>query len=247
VNPGAYPEDWFLLQEKVMLRTYPLMDDSGRHMPVKMTFCDSGGKEGVTQNAYEFVRWLRQGHAEQEPDEMREKYPWIPDMAPRFQLIKGDPNIGSPRVRITYPDSQRKDRHAGARGEIPVMFINVNVMKNTLDKMLDRMESGGRINFPNWLDSNFYKELTVESKNKDGKWENPNSYRNESWDLLVYCLSGLLHPEIAFEVIDWSEPPVWANEWEKNELVFDPEGENKPFEKQTKTKYDLAALAKLLA
>lgn len=247
INPGAYPEDWRLLQQEVMLKTYPLADESGRHMPIRMTFCDSGGKEGVTQNAYNFVRWLRKGYEEGVPPSEKDMYPWKSGMAPRFQLLKGDPNVGSPRVRLGFPDSQRKDRHAGARGEIPVLFINVNVMKNVVDKMLDRSDPGGRINFPQWLDANFYKELVVEIKNKDGKWENPNKYRNESWDLLVYCASGILHNEIAIEHIDWDRPPLWAAEWDKNELVFDPNGENKPFENQSKTKYDLSGLANLLA
>src|SRR5690606_37981436 len=48
VNPGAYPEDWKLLVEEVILRSYPLMDGSGRRMGIKLTVCDSGGKEGVT-------------------------------------------------------------------------------------------------------------------------------------------------------------------------------------------------------
>lgn len=247
INPGAYPEDWRIVLDEVMLKTYPLADGSGRHMPIRMTFCDSGGKEGVTQNAYNFVRWLRRGYEDGVPPEEAERYPWKSGMAPRFQLLKGDPNLGAPRVRLGYPDSQRKDRHAGARGEIPVLFINVNVMKNVVDKMLDRIDPGGRINFPNWLDPNFYKELVVEVKNKDGKWENPNNYRNESWDLLVYCASGILHNDIAIEHIDWDRPPSWAADWDVNELVFDPSGENKPFENQSKTKYDLSGLANLLA
>ena len=49
VNPGAYPEDWKLLGEELILKSYPLSDDSGRRMGVKMTVCDSGGKAGVTQ------------------------------------------------------------------------------------------------------------------------------------------------------------------------------------------------------
>lgn len=247
INPGAYPEDWRILLEEVMLKTYPLMDESGRHMPIRMTFCDSGGKEGVTQNAYNFVRWLRRGYEDGTPPEEAAQYPWKAGMATRFQLLKGDSNLGAPRVRLGFPDSQRKDRHAGARGEIPVLFINTNVVKNAVDKMLDRTDPGGRINFPNWLDTNFYKELVVEVKNKKGEWENPNGYRNESWDLLVYCTAGLLHHEIGIETIDWDRPPTWAQEWDKNELVFHPDGDNKPFDNESKKKYDLSGLANLLA
>jgi phage terminase large subunit GpA-like protein len=246
INAGAYPEDWRQILTEVMLKTYPLVDGEGSEMAVKMTVCDSGGQEGVTANAYDFVRWLRSGPNDQTDEATISRYGWVPDMAARFQLIKGDGNLASPRVRITYPDSQRKDRHAGARGEIPVMMLNTNTMKNALDKKLDREEPGGQVLFPNWLDMNFYKELTVETKDKKGKWVNINRYRNESWDLLVYCLAAILHNTIQFERIDWNQPPSWAAEWETNDLVFHPETGNKPFEKESKTDYSFGDLGKSL-
>lgn len=249
VNPAANAEDWRLLVPEVMMKTYPLMDDPDRHMAIFHTFCDSGGREGVTSNSYDFVRWLRWGYENsQEPEEMQAMYPWYPHLAARFQLLKGDPIINAPRVRLGFPDSERKDRHAGARGEIPVLFINTNLMKDKLDGMLDRTEPGGRINFPNWLPVNFYKELTVEIKDpKTLKWENPNKFRNESWDLLVYCLSGLLHRTIGWEHIAWDDPPSWAAEWDKNDMVFKLHEEETPFENEDDdTVADLSKLGELL-
>jgi len=248
VNPGAHQEDWRLLVTEVMTKTYPLMDDPERHMAIYQTFCDSGGKEGVTTNAYDFVRWLRWGYENtEETQEMQDMYPWFPHLAARFQLTKGSPLPNDPRVRLGYPDSERKDRHAGARGEIPVLFINSNVMKDTLNGILDRTEPGGRINFANWLPVNFYKELTVEVKDpKTGKWENPHKYRNESWDLLVYCLAGLLHRTIGWEHIDWSDPPTWATEWDSNDMVFRVNDDILPFDAEDDDTADLEALGELL-
>ena len=248
VNPAAHGEDWRLLVSEVMMKTYPLAGEPDRHMAIFHTFCDSGGREGVTANAYNFVRWLRAGYeGSDESEDVQEMYPWHPHLAGRFQLVKGEPKLTAPRVRLGFPDSERKDRHAGARGEIPVLFINSNLMKDHLNGVLDRTEPGGRVNFPNWLPINFYKELTVETKDpKTGKWENLNKFRNESWDLLVYCLSGLLHRAIGWEHIMWDDPPSWAAEWDKNDMIFNLKGEEVPFASEDDDDADLSSLGELL-
>lgn len=253
VNPGAYPEDWKLLVKEVILKTYPLADGSGRHMPIKFTLCDSGGREGVTANAYNFVRWLRKGDFDEDGVEIETEdegtYAWEPGVANRFLLLKGASTMNAPRVKLDFPDSGRKDRHAGALGEIPVLFINTHLLKDNLDKMLDRKEAGGgRINFPDWLDDNFYTELTVEVKDPKKGWINPRKYRNESWDLLAYYLATMLTSAINLEQIAWDDPPGWADEWDHNDLVFNPEVKSKPFEVKTqRPNTSLAQLASELA
>lgn len=243
IDPGAHPEDWRQLVQEVMLKTYPLLDGSGRHMSIKMTICDSGGEAGVTTNAYNFVRWLRKGPEENEAED----YGWVPGLAARFMLVKGDKNANVPRVKVHFPDAQKKDRHSGARGDVPVLFINTNQMKDAVNHMLDRLEPrGGRVNFPSWLPDSFYTELTVEVKTLKG-WENPKNYRNESWDLLVYCMSCCFSQAINLEHIRWDEPPGWAEEWDDNDLVFLPEVEPKPFARVAKAPYDLGKLAETLA
>lgn len=242
VNPGAYLEDWKLLLEEIMLKTYPLLDGSGRRMQIKMTVCDSGGEAGVTTNAYNFFRWLKRGPLPEDKDE----YGWVGGLAARFILQKGDANPNAPRVRIGYPDAQRKDRHSGARGDVPVLFTNTNTIKDTVNHKLDRRDAnGGRVSFPKWLPDTFYTELTVEIKTEKG-WENPRNFRNESWDLMVYnealCISSL----IKIEHIKWDEPPGWAEEWDMNDLVIEAE-EEKKFARKVKPVYDLAALARTLA
>jgi phage terminase large subunit GpA-like protein len=234
VNPGAYAEDWQLITDELLLKTWPLADGSGREMAVKLTLCDSGGREGVTSNAYTYWRWLR--------DECP-----TPNLQRRFQLVKGANNKAAPRVALSYPDSERKDRHAGARGEIPVLFINSDQVKDQLDKMLERTDpGGGRINFASWLPDTFYTELTVEIRTIKG-WENPKNYRNESWDLLCYAIAGVLSRHVRIEQIDWTAPPSWADEWEINDLVYDPKQSDKPFvESSRNSTYDLAALASTL-
>lgn len=247
VNPGAYGEDWKILVDEVMRKTYELSDGSGRHMAVKRVVCDSGGREGVTTNAYNFVRWLRDGkdHAPPGGETVLEQgtYEWVPGQFARFSLVKGDPSPKAPRVQVRYPDSGRKDRHAAARGEVPVLFINSNMVKDAVSNMLDRVAAGGpRINFPAWLADDFYSELTAEVRDPVKGWTNPRRQRNEAWDLLVYATAAMLTHDIGLEHIDWTAPPSWAAPWDSNDLVFHPERSAKPFE-TPKARPDLRSLA----
>lgn len=205
ISPGSYLEDWYFITTEVMKKTYPLSDGSNRHMSVRMTFCDSGGKEGVTAKAYDYWRHLRDKQGE--------------NLHRRFLLVKGASVKTAPRVAVSFPDSDRKDRKAAARGEVPVLMINSDIIKDQVDKMLDReIAEGGKVSFPDWLPDSFYTELTAENRTPKG-WENPKKLRNESWDLLCYAVAGALCQYIGIERIDWTKPPSWAAEWDKNDLV----------------------------
>lgn len=233
INPAAYPEDWRILVEKVIERTYPLADGSGRRMSIKQTGCDSGGAAGVTTQAYMFWRWLRDEHPA--------------GHQARFLLIKGEPSQSAPRVRLGYPDSNQKDRHSGARGDVPVLFINSTQVKDMAYAMLGRSApNGGAVFFPKWAEDWLYVQLTAEVRTAKA-WENTRKRRNEAWDLLYYCLGICLHSGIRVEHIDWENPPGWARDWDDNDLVFDPKVKISPFNIQNKVDYDLAALASTLA
>ena len=247
VRPFTFKQDWWLLLSEVMLKRYPLADESGREMAIKLVLSDSGGQGEGTSNAYEFVRWLRRGPEEppeSADDEEKVEYAywmklWSPGLHARFALTKGASTPGVPRVKLTYPDSQRKDRHAGARGEIPVLMVNTTILKNMVDSQLGRDKPNtGMIWFPTWLPMDFYKELCVEVKDEKGVWINPKRFRNESWDLLVMCNVGLLEPKhIGIERLDWSNPPSWADEWGANDLVVDPKTGRDPIAGRKKKDY----------
>jgi len=205
VKPATHLEDWDVIEDQVMSKKYPL-EGGGGEMAVCLTFCDSGGKEGVTTNAYNYWRKLR--------DEGKHG---------RFQLVKGEPNVHAPRVRLGYPDSVRKDRHANARGEVPVLFINTNMMKDYVDAMLDvqkdeigNVVSAAKVEFPDWLDISFYEQLTAEIR-KNGKWEKISGRANESFDLLCYFAAGLAARNI--DHVDWTAPPKWLQPWDSNPAV----------------------------
>jgi phage terminase large subunit GpA-like protein len=231
LDPAAYPEDWGLLESAVIEKTYPLADGSGRRMMIKAVGCDSGGRAGVTAQAYAFWRRLR----DQGPGHHK-----------RFQLLKGQPTPRSaPRVRRDYPDtSQRKDRFSGSRGDVPVLFINSNLVKDQASAMLGReIPEGGMVHFPLWAPDFLYAQLTVETRT-DAGWKAPHGKRNEAFDLLYYAIAmGLSAAQVSptVEKIDWDRPPGWADEWDRNDLVFAGEV-NKRFEIHQERVHSLKSL-----
>lgn len=237
VKPGSYLDDWDKITEEVMEAQYPLDDDSGRYMAVKMTFCDSGGEAGVTSNAYNFYRKVRQ-----------EGY------FGRFHLVKGASQPGAPRAHVTYPDADKKSK-AGARGEIPVLFLNPTIIKDDLDNRLDIVVPGeGMIHFPEWLmlegadrDSKakmdwFYSEMTSEIREAGKGWVKIKK-RNEAWDLFYYAIGACASSYLNIEKLDWSKPPPWADEWDQNPLIV-AEDEDRPFAEQGNDAFDWAAMGK---
>ena len=208
VRPSSYLDDWFLLETQVMNRRYPLADNSGREMGVALTVCDSGGaydgKGGTaTGMAYEFYRDLKKR-----------------GIAARFHLVKGASSPNAPRVSIHYPDAMRKDKFNAARGDIPVMMFNSNLLKDMLNNRLDCVDVGkGMISFPDWLPIDFFQELCVEVRKANG-WKNVSGLRNESWDLLYYCLGAAHSPLMKIDRVDWQHPPAIFADWKDNPLVY---------------------------
>lgn len=240
LRPDAFLEDWDTLIHQVLLRSYPLGDDSGRRMSIKAVACDSGGKEGVTSNAYNFWRRLRDSDGEEFPANLHR----------RFHLVKGSSQKTDPRVRLSYPDSERKDRHAGARGEIPVLMLNGDLLKDYVDTLLGGKQDdgtivGGRIVFASWLPDWFYSEVCAETKTEKG-WQNLAKLKNEALDLLCYAIAVAVYRPIFWERIDWDNPEGWAEDWDDNDLVFD-EGGKTIDEGQEEDDTELEDLGRLLA
>jgi phage terminase large subunit GpA-like protein len=89
--------------------------------------------------------------------------------------------------------------------------------------------------------------MCVEVRDPQKGWVNPKNYRNESWDLLAYCVAGTLTQIIGLEHIDFTNPPTWAEEWDHNDLVFDTAEAGKAFDVEKKGGYDLSSLGSNLA
>lgn len=245
LDPAAYPEDWDVLIDQVIKKSYKLSDQSGRRMEILITACDSGGAEGVTLNAYDF--WRR----------CREK-----GLHRQFQLIKGGSVENSPTTRVIIPDSNAKNKFSGAVGDVPVILLNPWVLKDQISNMLMRRiksqvgdQTGGMVRYPDWVPGWFYEQITTEIRSKKG-WENPRRRRNEAWDLLYYTLGVIVRPydmvyntpfvTVNIDKIDWNNPPEWAREWDRNSLVTHPDSHRNALSTQTK-KLSLGDLGKELA
>ena len=199
IDPAAYPEDWDILESYVINRKYPLADDSGREMPVLMTSIDSGGEDGVTENAYQFYRRLRKKGLHR-----------------KARLVKGASTKTAPRMRETFPDSTgRKDRKASSRGDIPLFLLNTDLLKDAVSAALERPEPGPNyIHFPEWLGKWFFEELTYEQRGTDGKWRKPGKGNNEAFDLV--CYADVAASIKGYDKINWDKPPSWAKPWDSN-------------------------------
>ncbi|XAG83431.1 phage terminase large subunit family protein [bacterium 19MO03SA05] len=218
INPAIYAEDWDLLIDEVMKKTYPLADGSGRVMKPILTLCDSGGsageKEGkqtsVTDFAYQFYNRLKsQG------------------LAHLFRLVKGASRDIEHLVKESYPDKRSKIAH----GEIKLLLLHTNRLKNRVTASYSRLEFGSRyFHLPGWADRNWFDELTAEYIDDKGNWVCPPNTRNESLDLCAYAEAGMHY--LGGDDIDWNNPPAWASPWQINPNVVDadvkPEFERKP-------------------
>lgn len=189
VDPAAYVEDWSVLIEQVVHRSY--RTKYGFEMKPRLTLCDSGGREGVTDKAYEFWRLMRAKR-----------------LGRRFMLIKGVGNLNAPRVHQTWPDARaRKDRTAG-RGDVPVWLLNVNSLKDGISGDLARDVPGpGYVHLPDWLDDGYFAEITAEHRTPKG-WIREGHTPNEAWDLHTYNRAACII--LRAEAINWNKPPKWA-------------------------------------
>lgn len=198
IDPAAYVEDWGRLIEKCIERRYLLADGSGRSMPVRLTVCDSGGEEGVTSRAYDFHRVL-----------VRKRLDY------KFRLVKGGSSSNAPRVEEKFPDTRgRADRNSGSAGDVPVLLLNTDSLKDTVAADLARTSPGpGYYHFPDWLPTSAYEELTAEVRTAKG-WVNASGRKNESVDLCAYGEAAYIR--LKAEAIDWTAPPAWAAPWDQN-------------------------------
>ncbi|WHP32829.1 phage terminase large subunit family protein [Trabulsiella odontotermitis] len=193
IDPASYPEDWDLLLSDVFEKSWPLASDETKCMRLMAMAVDSGGEDGVTDNAYKFWRKCR-----------REGF------GKRVFLFKGDGQRRAKLITRTYPDNTgRSTRRAKAAGDVPLYLLQTDALKDRVNNALWRDSPGpGYVHFPKWLGPWFYDELTYEERSPDGKWSKPGHGANEAFDLMVYADAlAILH---GYEKIKWSDAPEWA-------------------------------------
>ncbi|HBX6086896.1 TPA: phage terminase large subunit family protein [Klebsiella pneumoniae] len=222
IDPASYPEDWDVLLTDVFHKSWPLASDPSQQMRLMAMAVDSGGEDGVTDNAYKFWRRCRRD-----------------GLGKRIYLFKGDSIRRAKLITRTFPDNTgRTGRRAQAAGDVPLWLVQTDALKDRVNNALWRDSPGpGYVHFPDWLGSWFYDELTYEERSSDGKWSKPGRGANEAFDLMVYAEAlVILH---GYEKIRWPDAPEWASRETWLECVPDstepsptPEPVSTPVKKQ---------------
>lgn len=226
IDPASYPEDWDVLLTDVFHKSWPLVSDPSQQMRLMAMAVDSGGEDGVTDNAYKFWRRCRRD-----------------GLGKRIYLFKGDSIRRAKLITRTFPDNTgRTGRRAQAAGDVPLWLLQTDALKDRVNNALWRDSLGpGYVHFPDWLGSWFYDELTYEERSSDGKWSKPGRGANEAFDLMVYAEAlVILH---GYEKIRWPDAPEWASRETWLECVPDstepspsPEPVPTPVKKQKRKK-----------
>ncbi|EGK4044906.1 phage terminase large subunit family protein [Escherichia coli] len=226
IDPASYPEDWDVLLTDVFHKSWPLASDPSQQMRLMAMAVDSGGEDGVTDNAYKFWRRCRRD-----------------GLGKRIYLFKGDSIRRAKLITRTFPDNTgRTGRRAQAAGDVPLWLLQTDALKDRVNNALWRDSPGpGYVHFPDWLGSWFYDELTYEERSSDGKWSKPGRGANEAFDLMVYAEAlVILH---RYEKIRWPDAPEWASRETWLECVPDstepspsPEPVPTPVKKQKRKK-----------
>ncbi|EFL9580954.1 phage terminase large subunit family protein [Escherichia coli] len=226
IDPASYPEDWDVLLTDVFHKSWPLASDPSQQMRLMAMAVDSGGEDGVTDNAYKFWRRCRRD-----------------GLGKRIYLFKGDSIRRAKLITRTFPDNTgRTGRRAQAAGDVPLWLLQTDALKDRVNNALWRDSPGpGYVHFPDWLGSWFYDELTYEERSSDGKWSKPGRGANEAFDLMVYAEAlVILH---GYEKSRWPDAPEWASRETWLECVPDstepspsPEPVSTPVKKQKRKK-----------
>lgn len=212
IDPAGYKEDWDRITEEVVRSTYRTSVE-GREIRVRMTVVDSGGEDGVTANAYEWMRRCRRA-----------------GLANRVMLYKG---LGGKTGKNKVPTPLIRESMLGGRtrnekGDVPVYVCNSDLLADTVAANLRRKTPGpGYYHFPEpkgpknpdgWLAQAFFDEMQAEVRNENGTWEQVKP-RNETWDHLKMHWAGYMRLG-ADKIKDWSNTPEWAAPLERNSEVI---------------------------
>jgi phage terminase large subunit GpA-like protein len=188
VDPAGYPEDWDLLTAKVVQATYKT--SSGQELRVLRVGVDTGGEDGVTHNAYAWMRRLRKA-----------------GLSSRVMLLKG----GSHATEKPVTKGSARLNNGKPMHDMPVWLVNTDYFKDLVAGSMRRKVPGpGYFHAPKWAPAAYFEELRAEVRSASGKWQKIHA-RNEALDLWVYALA--LCESLGFGPkgrMRWDNPPGWA-------------------------------------
>lgn len=201
IRPPEFPEHWEELIDRVFRARYPLADDPTRSLGVATVAIDTGGEDGVHDNAKAFWRTARACG--------------IPEWS--VTLVKGASNPEAPAWtgRPTLLDMVRgKPDPYGCK----LFIVGGSRTKDVISNRLARTEPGpGAMHYPEDFSERHMLELTAERK-VDGKWEKQRK-ANETLDCEVYCKAA--YERLRPHKIDWRRPPAYTLPQTEAELAED--------------------------
>lgn len=210
LDPAAYPEDWDLLTERLLLSTYRTPIDD-REMRIKMVVVDSGGEDGVTANAYAWFRRVRRL-----------------GLQSRVMLYKGASSPTAPILK----ESIVGRRSTREKGDVPLFVCNPSLLSDIVATGLKRDATGaGFLHFPapkdpktnpdGWLPQAFFDELGAEVRGANGTWRQIRK-RNESFDLCRMIAAGIIRLGLD-KITDWRRVVPWLAPLDRNSDVISAE------------------------
>lgn len=186
--PESYIEDWDVLLP-ILTRKYCVEGKDYALTPMAIG-CDFHGMPGVSDNAEVF--WNKRKSAGE---------------GDRWYMIRGH---GGFKVQdlVWYKTPERANKGKKAR-KIKLLNIATDKMKDALNASLLRTDDGpNAMHIGSCMIDEHLKELTSESRDKNGWVPRKNMPRNEAIDLCVYC-DGIAYYKGA-KRINYSKPPRWA-------------------------------------
>jgi phage terminase large subunit GpA-like protein len=207
VDPGGRGEDWDLLFEAVLERTWPVEGSPGLFIQPVCTAIDAYGAPGVTANAYDFHRRARiRGFGRK-----------------RLMLTRGSNSLSVPLITWTRPEVSTSPQKARIAGYAQVATINVSQLKDIAARRLQVEDPGPHcVHFSDALDDSYYLELCAEARVGE-RWEKQRA-RNEAWDHLVMGYAITMHLR-ANQICDWTRAPAWAAPMSKNSNIVTVAGD----------------------
>ena len=210
IDPAAYPEDWDVLTEKLLLSTYRTPTE-GQEMRIKMLVVDTGGEDGVTDNAYAWYRRVKKL-----------------GLHKRVMLYKGASAPTAPILKELLVGKIGRNS-TSARGTVPLYLCNPNLLSDIVATGLKRDASGsGYLHFPEprhpetnpggWLPQAFFDELGAEVRQKNGRWKQIRK-RNESFDLCRMIAGGIIRLGLD-KITDWNKVVDWLAPLDRNADVI---------------------------
>lgn len=199
IRPRERIEDWDILIDEVILRTFPMIGRPGWAMPVAAVAIDVGDGN-TTWKGREFARrTLVAGHY------------WGSSAKPwsRVRLIQGSPSAKAPA--LGKPRIISRDEHGKQIEPVVLEYtLGVHELKELAIERLAINDGGpGQCLFADGIASNYFEEYFNE-RLIDGKWERNGP--NESLDLFGYEEAVRLMLDPDRKDINWNGKrlPPWA-------------------------------------